>query len=533
MLFEEFGGYEFSKINNTEYRFNDTKENEYKVFFDGPYPDYEKVETGVTYELEFITKEKDYKILTNAGEPFSVSNFIIGTILKDFIRNNIVDTVVIYPTDVYEDVPRSADKSNSRYKLYLRSANNFFKGTNWEVLSIDNNVLLIDKNSHFWKRNILKTKEKLESLNELKITSNKSSSGRTIELDNILDIPNSNKTLSSRILLRKRLLDEEAFSNDKEIPFGLKREIHAAYLKYPHLSVDINNINFLKDTLKEKKVLRCEYCNKGPLVIYDTFFIKKEDTEYIKYTKFNNLDGATCDHKQPISKGGDKYLYTNLSVCCSRCNKIKKDMSYADWMDNLEHNLTKTLPNRKYKSILQKLTRNRLIKLTNTIQGKLIEFEINKGFEHIDHDRVIRLIIRGQGVELNKISNNKYSVSFKDEEILESSKYLNNTLTLADLFLDISDKYKIKKVPQEDWFASYDKGSLQSHFIIKKTEDEYNWMFRVFISNKYGDADINSIQEDLKLFKQRLVKFGFYTTDYQFIEYDLGYEDSFFIKREV
>jgi hypothetical protein len=343
--------------------------------------------------------------------------------------------------------------------LYLRSVYKSFTDPSWEILTTNGNIVLINKYSNFWKKN---SKSKLEVLNELKIVSNKSSSGRTIELDTILDIPDNNKTLSSRVLLRKKLSDEEAFSNnDKEIPFGLKKELHYAYVKYPYLSVAINNLNFLKDTLKEKKELRCEYCRKGPLVIYDNFFIKKEDNDYIKYSKFQKVDGATCDHKNPISKGGDKYLYTNLAVCCSRCNKLKKDMSYKDWIENLEFNLSRTLPNKKYKSILQKLRKNRLFTITNLIDNKSIEIEVNPGFDYIDPNKIVKLISKGHGVDSEQISDNKYSISFENEEILESSKFLNNTLTISDLFLEISDKYKIKNVRPEDWFAYYERGELQ------------------------------------------------------------------------
>ena len=543
MLFEEFNNYKFTRINNTEYRFTDTKENEYKIFFDGPYPDFERVETGVTYELEFVTNQNDYKILTNAGEPFSVSNFIFGDILKDFIRNNVADTIVICPTDVYEDVPRSSDKSDSRYKLYLRSVHKSFDNKNWEVLSVNGksskNIVLINKYSNFWKKN---SKNKLEALNELKIISNKSSSGRTIELDTILDIPDSNRTLSSKVLLRKKLEDEEAFSNaDKEIPFGLKKELHHAYVKYPYLSVAINNLNFLKDTLREKKELRCEYCDKGPLIIYDNFFIKKEDSKYIKYSKFQKIDGATCDHKNPICRGGEKYLYTNLAVCCSRCNKLKKDMSYKDWIENLNFNLSKTLPNKKYKSILQKLRKNRLFTITNLIDNKSIEIEVNPGFDYIDPNKIVKLISKGQGVNSEQISDKKYSISFTDEEILESSKFLNNTNIILDLFLEISEKYKIKKVPSEDWFASYDGDYLQNHFVIKAI-DEYTpqsngrvaakcWLFCIYVSTREND-NVAEIEKNIDSFKKRLIQFQFRITDYKVITYDFGYENSFFIKRE-
>jgi 5-methylcytosine-specific restriction endonuclease McrA len=91
--------------------------------------------------------------------------------------------------------------------------------------------------------------------------------------------------------------------------------------------------------LKEGE-LRCEYCDKGPLTIYD-FTKRKGDPEFIgnKYYKFKEEfkkeDGATCDHKNPQGKGGDKFGYDNLAVCCYRCNQNKKSMSYEDWMKRI------------------------------------------------------------------------------------------------------------------------------------------------------------------------------------------------------
>jgi 5-methylcytosine-specific restriction endonuclease McrA len=111
------------------------------------------------------------------------------------------------------------------------------------------------------------------------------------------------------------------------------------YLRNPEkterILVTMNNLKFLKD-MEKKGDLYCAYCNKGPLIIYD---INPEDESVVnknyKYKPFNPIDGATCDHKVPQSKGGDKFNYSNLAVCCNSCNKKKSNMSYDDWMKTI------------------------------------------------------------------------------------------------------------------------------------------------------------------------------------------------------
>jgi hypothetical protein len=99
----------------------------------------------------------------------------------------------------------------------------------------------------------------------------------------------------------------------------------------------LNNLRFLKEKLKERGELYCEYCNKGPLVIYDIApsdinIESLSNTNILINKKFDQKDGATCDHKIPKSKGGDKFNFENLAVCCHRCNKRKGNMSWENWL---------------------------------------------------------------------------------------------------------------------------------------------------------------------------------------------------------
>jgi hypothetical protein len=174
-----------------------------------------------------------------------------------------------------------------------------------------------------------------EFINELRITK-PSKTGYTKEVDNILDDPTTNKSLSAGLMLRNKLSEEEMDSeiqslNLKELK--IKWPILNAFRrKKEELILLMSNFNFLIDELKDNGEILCEYCNKGPLYVYDTFTDKKYDTTYIKKQPFVKSNGATCDHKEPISKGGDKFSKDNLAVCCSQCNGEKGNMSYSDWM---------------------------------------------------------------------------------------------------------------------------------------------------------------------------------------------------------
>lgn len=179
-----------------------------------------------------------------------------------------------------------------------------------------------------------------EELTNLRYDS--SNSGNTRSIHKIYDDEDPDpKSLASGLLLRNKLKQEEIES----ISNMLGGEIPKHFLenrRIMKLLVVFNNLKFLKDMLVKKGELRCEYCDKSPLVIYD---ISKNSDNIHKFLKnpwhrmsdkFDPVDGATCDHKNPQSKGGNKFDYDNLAICCSSCNQKKADMSYEEWMKYLE-----------------------------------------------------------------------------------------------------------------------------------------------------------------------------------------------------
>ena len=165
--------------------------------------------------------------------------------------------------------------------------------------------------------------------------------------DVILDDPSSASSPSSAILLKKQLRDiedEETLKKLKDIS-QMTSSQKSKYFKTKDtkdLAIPLNNLQFLKDKQKEIGTLRCEYCNKGPLKIYDfnpdNLKLKDIRTKYSIYKrmKFDPKDGATADHKQPMSKGGDMFDYSNLAVCCSRCNGRKGNMSWDEWINTMK-----------------------------------------------------------------------------------------------------------------------------------------------------------------------------------------------------
>lgn len=172
-----------------------------------------------------------------------------------------------------------------------------------------------------------------------RVLTNVSGSGKTKETETILDHPSSPKSTGSGILLRKQLADKEMLDIVKSI------EDVPGERKNDKLSVIINNLEFLKYEEARLGKLYCEYCKKGPLKIYSFDYskivapINNKNFRKVKFNnKFNKNDGATTDHKDPISKGGDKFDYSNLAVCCSNCNQRKGDMSYDNWINMLKKN---------------------------------------------------------------------------------------------------------------------------------------------------------------------------------------------------
>lgn len=373
-LFREFVEFPYEKISDTQYEFYDNDGNQYKVNFDGEFEQIwvedendrlNPIESGKTYDLEFVTGDNDFLKLTNAGNPFSISNLIFGKILKDFISSKNPDTINIEPTPPEDEASRYDKKKHSKYYLYLRTLNREFKNSDWKIIKLEYNseyedvkrILLVNTQSDFWKKNLDNLLNSLsDKINELKVTSRTSSSGRTKEVDVILDEPSSSRTLSSSILLRKKLKEEELESELGDImditsvKSSPKRKVSLHKIKpqivrqherrMDKLLMLINNMNFLKDQLEENGVLKCEYCGTGPLYIYDPFtkdeYQQEDENEYIRHTNFR-WNGATCDHKDPRSKGGHVFDYDNLAVCCRKCNLKKGNKSYANWLEILKN----------------------------------------------------------------------------------------------------------------------------------------------------------------------------------------------------
>lgn len=76
---------------------------------------------------------------------------------------------------------------------------------------------------------------------------------------------------------------------------------------------------FLKEYKRKHKAFFCHYCGKGPL---------KKQSDFTE-------DLATLDHVHPVSKGGPKFLSSNLVVACFACNNRKTNKSVEEFKASL------------------------------------------------------------------------------------------------------------------------------------------------------------------------------------------------------
>lgn len=415
LLFENF--IPFVKISNVNYKFNDGKGNDYSVYFTGPYDSIDGKKTGITYDLEFFTQDNNYKTITNVGIPFTVTNYIFNDILKDFIKKNKVDTINIDPVDVEENVTRYSKKKDTRYKLYLRSIKQTFSNDkNWSVYGIededDDKKIIIINRYGFWKNNDIK------KINELVVITDINKNKRNAE--NILDIPTNQKSRSSMVLLNKDLKDNELYSIFGFDVSNIKRSILYYYQnKVSTLHMLLNNLNFLKSKLKENGSLTCEYCKKNNLVIYDTFTSKRAQVQntspFIKYERFSKKDGATCDHRNPRSKGGSVYDLDNLAVCCYKCNIVKNNMLYKDWLERVKNDDIDNEDN-AFLSLNNKILNNKIFIMIKSMKNKFIKFRVKKEYNYLNIDQIVKKVV----LDINKNNNAEYSVSLEkiDDEYI-------------------------------------------------------------------------------------------------------------------
>lgn len=165
---------------------------------------------------------------------------------------------------------------------------------------------------------------------------NGSSTGRTKLIHRVLDEPTDSKSYSSGVLLRDYLRGQELsdlLSTDMFNTLSPKQKGRIKAMKSVNkIKQSLNNLKFLQEREKELGKLICEYCGKGPLIIYAF-----DPTRPRKgFAKFNSSNGATCDHKTPLSKGGDPFDFNNLAVSCFSCNQKKGDMNWDDWKNRLK-----------------------------------------------------------------------------------------------------------------------------------------------------------------------------------------------------
>lgn len=296
----------------------------------------EDLEPDLVNALNYLKFNKPKKVEIEDSEDLNISKMEKDTIFK---------TISKYWYLPYDRIAKilGIDRKNLKRKLEeydlvnLKSQLKSRNGVGW---THPYNQIKIEKYNSF--------------INELyKVKNYDTSTKNTKYVDVILDEPTDQSSLSHSILLKKKFRDLEnqevlqTLSNVKKMtPSQRSLFFKGLQKKSPNLtklSITINNLQFLKHKKNELGELYCEYCKKGPLKVYD-FNPNNFNLEQIKKDKgkvyrlmnnFNKSDGATCDHKNPISKGGDLFNYNNLAVCCYSCNKQKDNMSWEDWVKKI------------------------------------------------------------------------------------------------------------------------------------------------------------------------------------------------------
>ena len=273
-------------------------------------------------------------------------------------------------------------------------------------------------------------------INELKTFKKGSNSGSTKELTHIWEEDPHQKSKASLLMLNSELEKkeiEELFKNIKflsnEEKLKLQNEL-SGDKKLSKLLVTLNNQQFLLDKQEEGE-LRCEYCDKGPLKVYEITpedFMNVVDDNKIN-RRFNPMDGATCDHKNPKSKGGEPFDYSNLAVCCYKCNTKKSDMDYDTWMSS---------------NWMRKV--KKFEKFDHDIDAKDIPTFIKKyGVEDGEHPEIdkdlTKKILDSWGVK-NYTINEDGSVDL-DGSILISNYMLNHNNELPITFRNIQGSFSV------------------------------------------------------------------------------------------
>ena len=216
------------------------------------------------------------------------------------------------------------------------------KATTIQVLMIGVSIDYLSRSSKI-KEN-MKNLLSFDKFNEelVNLTSSISTSGRTKEVDRIYNDENPHIKSPAAYLLLKDKYKKAELDDIKKL-FSADIPVYRYKTNDPKLTrilVTLNNLQFLKHKLKELGELRCEYCDKGPLVIYDIFPDELDNLignpHHRLNAKFDPTDGATCDHKNPQSLGGDKFDYDNLAVCFNSCNQRKRSMPYDLWMKTIK-----------------------------------------------------------------------------------------------------------------------------------------------------------------------------------------------------
>ena len=92
-----------------------------------------------------------------------------------------------------------------------------------------------------------------------------------------------------------------------------------------------------RDAWIKHQDLICGYCGRDDL-LNDAPARSKGKMSHL-FNRIKGLDPeriATVDHIHPQAKDGPKYDTNNFIVSCQRCNQMKADYLYDEWIEHME-----------------------------------------------------------------------------------------------------------------------------------------------------------------------------------------------------
>lgn len=126
---------------------------------------------------------------------------------------------------------------------------------------------------------------------------------------------------------------------------------------YYYIDTEHNVIEYKEESASKKKIKHKQFSNRKRRSIYE----KTEGHCYLcgELLKFNFFE---VDHKVPLSKGGTDDI-SNLYCSCHKCNRIKRNIYYEDFMETISQIFMYQMQIQNRDSLRWKIIHRELLKM--------------------------------------------------------------------------------------------------------------------------------------------------------------------------